>query len=60
VFVFSRDVHWLSAVALGLGAVAGGLVGAWLLTRVNETALKIAVVTLGLALFVGLLTKPPS
>ena len=49
-----------SAVALGLGAVAGGLVGAWLLTRVSETALKIAVVTLGLALFVGLLTKPPS
>jgi len=60
VFVFSHDVHWLSAAALGLGAVVGGLAGAWLLTRVNETALKIVVVTLGLALFIGLLLRPSS
>ena len=60
VFVFSHDVHWLAAMTLGLGAVAGGLAGAWLLTRINETALKLAVVTLGLALFIGLLAKAPS
>src|SRR5580704_19449378 len=29
IFVFSRDVHWLSATVLGAGAVAGGLVGTW-------------------------------
>lgn len=60
VFVFSRDVAWLSAIVLGAGAIGGGLVGAWLLTRVNETALKIAVVILGVALFVGLLARPPA
>src|ERR1700723_2501751 len=46
IFVFSRDVHWLSAAVLGAGAVAGGLVGTWLLRRVNETALRIGVVVL--------------
>jgi len=54
IFVFSRDVRWLSAVVLGAGAIAGGLLGAWLLRRVDETALRIGVVTLGVALTVGL------
>jgi hypothetical protein len=57
VFAFSRDVHWLAAVVLGVGAIAGGLVGAWMLRRVNETALRAGVVVLGLALFVGLLWR---
>jgi len=57
VFAFSRDVHWLAALALGAGAVAGGLVGAWMLRRVNESALRIGVVVLGLALFAGLIWR---
>src|SRR5580693_3864206 len=47
IFAFSRDVHWLSAAVLGAGAVGGGLIGAWLLRRVNEKALRIGVVVLG-------------
>ncbi|HEY1425035.1 MAG TPA: sulfite exporter TauE/SafE family protein [Caulobacteraceae bacterium] len=57
VFAFSRDVHWLAAAILGAGAIVGGLVGAALLQRVNETALRIGVVVLGLALFAGLLWR---
>jgi hypothetical protein len=57
VFAFSRDVHWLAAAALGAGAIAGGLIGAWLLSRVNETALRVGVVALGGALFAGLLWR---
>jgi uncharacterized protein len=59
IFVFSRDVRWLSAVVLGAGAIAGGLLGAWLLRRVNEMALRIGVVTLGVALTVGLFLHAP-
>ena len=57
IFVFSHDVHWLYAVVLGVGAIGGGLLGAWLLRRVNERALKVGVVILGIALTVGLFVR---
>ena len=57
IFVFSRDVHWLKAAVLGVGAIGGGLVGAWLLKWVNEKALRIGVVVLGVALTVGLFLR---
>ncbi len=57
IFLFSRDVHWLHAAVLGGGAIAGGLVGAGLLTRVNERWLRIGVVALGAALTVGLFLR---
>jgi uncharacterized membrane protein YfcA len=58
IFVFSHDVAWLKAVVLGAGAIAGGLVGAWLLRFVNERALRIGVVVLGVALTAGLFLHP--
>jgi len=57
IFAFSRDVHWLDAALLGIGAVAGGLAGAWMLRWVNEKALKVGVVILGLVLTVGLFLR---
>jgi len=57
IFVFSRDVLWLPAAVVGGGAIVGGLVGAQLLTRVNEKWLRIGVVTLGVALTVGLFLR---
>jgi uncharacterized membrane protein YfcA len=57
IFVFSRDVHWLQAFVLGVGAVGGGLLGAWLLKRVNEKLLRIGVVILGVALTIGLFLR---
>jgi uncharacterized membrane protein YfcA len=57
IFVFSPDVHWREAAVLGLGAIAGGLFGASLLTRVNEQWLRIGIVILGAALSIGLFLR---
>jgi uncharacterized membrane protein YfcA len=57
IFAFSRDVHWQAALAVAVGAVAGGQVGAWLMMRVNEKALRVAVVGIGVALTFGLFWK---
>ncbi|MGD0191305.1 MAG: sulfite exporter TauE/SafE family protein [Rhizomicrobium sp.] len=54
IFVFSPDVRWLQVAVSGTGAVAGGIAGALLLNRVNERALRIAVVAIGLLLTIGL------
>ena len=57
-FVFSPDLHWREAVCLGSGAILGGLLGAWALHRVNERLLRMAIVTIGLGLTVGLFLRP--
>ena len=57
-FVTSPLVHWPQAIALGAGAILGGLAGLWALRRVNERWLRIAIVCIGLALTVGLFVKP--
>ncbi len=57
IFVFSRDVHWLQAAILGVGAIGGGLLGAWMLKRVNEKVLRIGVIVLGVALTIGLFLR---
>jgi hypothetical protein len=57
VFLFSRGVHWVSAAALAVGAIVGGLVGAWMLKRVNEKLLRAGVVALGVALTIALFLR---
>ena len=57
IFLFSHDVHWLKAAVLGIGAIGGGLLGAWLLKRINAKALQIGVVVLGVALTIGLFLR---
>lgn len=57
-FITSPLVDWRFAVPLSLGAIIGGVIGAWSLQRVNETALKVAVVCIGLALSAGLFLRP--
>jgi uncharacterized membrane protein YfcA len=57
IFVASKDVHWTQAVALGAGSVIGGYLGVALLPRVNERALRIAIIVLGVALTVGLFVR---
>lgn len=57
-FVFSSEVHWLHAAVLGAGAILGGLMGAWALHRINEKALRLIIVFIGIALTVGLFIKP--
>ncbi len=59
VFVFSPDVAWLRALIVAVGAVGGGLAGAWALQRVNERLLRGCVVAVGLLLTIGLFWRSP-
>jgi uncharacterized membrane protein YfcA len=54
IFVFSPEVHWYQAGISCAGAVIGGVAGAHMLNRVNEKALRIVVVAIGVALTIGL------
>ncbi len=54
VFVFTPHAPWPRIVALGLGAILGGWIGAQLLRRAPETLIRVFVVVLGSALTVGL------
>lgn len=57
IFAFSGAVAWTQAAVTGGGAILGGVAGAWMLTRVNETALRAAIVTVGIALTIGLFLR---
>jgi uncharacterized membrane protein YfcA len=54
IFVFSPDVRWFQAGVCCAGAVIGGVIGARMLNRVNEKALRIVIVCIGAALTVVL------
>jgi uncharacterized membrane protein YfcA len=56
-FLATTRVPMAAVLTLGCGAIAGGLWGVWLLKRVDEGWLKVAIVMLGLALFAGLLLR---
>jgi uncharacterized protein len=56
-FAFSGVVAWLSALALALGSILGGQLGAHLLMRVNERLLRAFVVLIGALLSVGLFIR---
>jgi hypothetical protein len=57
-FALSPQVHWFEALALGTGAVIGGLGGSWALHRVNEKLLRIVIVCLGAILTITLFIRP--
>jgi uncharacterized membrane protein YfcA len=54
IFAFSPEVRWLQAAICAAGAILGGVLGALALTRVNERALRVLVILIGVALTVGL------
>jgi uncharacterized protein len=56
-FVFSRDVHWMQVFVTAVAASIGGYAGARMLSTVNEKALRLFVVVIGVALTVGLFWK---
>jgi uncharacterized membrane protein YfcA len=57
IFAFSHDINWTYSAAIGLGSIAGGQAGAWLMLRVNERALRIVITAIGLALTVAMFVK---
>jgi uncharacterized membrane protein YfcA len=55
VFVLSARVHWGYALALAVGAYVGGTLGVSVARRLPPTAMRAAVVVLGLGVGIGLL-----
>jgi uncharacterized membrane protein YfcA len=59
IFVFSPEVRWRAAAVAACGAVIGGIAGGLMLQKVNERALRMLVVAIGVALTVGLFLHSP-
>jgi uncharacterized protein len=59
VFAFSPSVHWLQAAIACVGATLGGILGGYMVTRVNERLLRVMVIVIGSALTLGLFIKGP-
>jgi uncharacterized membrane protein YfcA len=59
IFVFSPEVRWVAAGIAGCGAIIGGVVGGLMLQKVNERALRMLVVLIGIALTIGLFLHTP-
>jgi uncharacterized membrane protein YfcA len=57
IFAFSHDVHWAAALAVCVGAIIGGQIGAWMMLRVDERKLRVGVVAIGAFLTVGLFLR---
>jgi uncharacterized membrane protein YfcA len=57
VFLMSPDVAWSQAAVVAVTAMVGGLLGAWLLKRVNEKLLRGFVVLVGIALTIGMFLR---
>jgi hypothetical protein len=57
IFLFSSEVRWLQAAICGAGAIGGGIAGSLMLARVNETALRVFVIFVGIALSIGLFLR---
>ena len=58
-FVFSPQVYWLQAGIACVGAAIGGVIGGHMVSRVNQNALRIAAVLIGIALTIGLFVLAP-
>jgi uncharacterized membrane protein YfcA len=57
VFAMSGAVAWRQAVAIGIGAMIGGYIGARALKVLPERVLKVAIVVIGVALTLGLFLR---
>ena len=57
IFVFTAGLDWRRIAVVGVGAICGGILGGLMLRRVNETALRVIVVVIGVALTIGLFLK---
>jgi uncharacterized membrane protein YfcA len=57
IFVFSREVAWKQVIVVAIAATVGGQLGAYALTRVNERAMRVGIVCIGVALTIGLFLR---
>jgi uncharacterized protein len=54
VFLASGEVWWFAATVACIGALIGSVIGARLIERINERLLRVAIVTIGALLSIGL------
>ena len=57
IFLASGFTHWAAAGVVAVGAIGGGWLGAWLLDKVNERLLRLAVVAIGCSLTVAMFIR---
>lgn len=57
IFAFSPQINWTAVFALGLGGIAGGVIGSWLMYRLPERWLRGFVVLVGVLLTVWLFIR---
>jgi hypothetical protein len=57
-FMTSPQLRWVAALTVGIGATVGGVLGSLALRSINEKALRVAIVCIGICLTVGLFMKP--
>jgi uncharacterized membrane protein YfcA len=57
IFLFTPGLDWLKVGVVAVAAVAGGLIGGWMLQRINEKLLRGFIVAIGAALTVGLFLR---
>lgn len=57
IFAFSSQINWLAVLALGIGGIAGGWCGAWLLHWLPERVLRIFVILVGIALTIWMFMR---
>jgi uncharacterized protein len=55
IFIFLHNVAWKQAAIVAVTATVGGQLGAYALPRVDERAMRVCIVLLGIGLTVGLL-----
>jgi len=56
-FVFSPEVAWGTAAVYASGAIIGGVIGGHLIRRINERALRLVVVVIGVSLTIALFVR---
>jgi len=57
IFVFSHEVYWRQVLVTAVASSFGGYAGAKMLSVINEKALRVFIVVVGIALTVGLFWK---
>ncbi|HEX8954879.1 MAG TPA: sulfite exporter TauE/SafE family protein [Burkholderiaceae bacterium] len=57
IFAFSNQVDWPAVIALGIGAVAGSVIGGALMHRLPERALRLFVVAVGVVLTIWMFLR---
>jgi len=59
IFIFSPQVQWLPCAIACAGATIGGWIGGNMVNKVNEKFLRLAAITIGVVLTIGLFLRAP-